>query len=61
MSEGPVKNGMQRVRQAALTLLVVAAATRIAWAFLAPLVPILVSLVVVLVVIWAAVFGFRSK
>ena len=57
MSDNSVKGGMQRARQAAITLLVVAVAARIVWAFMAPLVPILVSFVVVVVVISVAVFG----
>jgi hypothetical protein len=57
MSEGPVKGGMQRVRQAAFTLVLVAVAARICWEFLVPLVPILVSFIVVLVVLGVAVFG----
>jgi len=61
MSEGPTKNGMQRVRHMALTLLAVAVAARIAWLLLDPLVPILVSLVVVLAVISVALFGWRPK
>jgi hypothetical protein len=60
MSDGPVKGWVGQVRQVVLTLLLVAAGVRIAWALLAPAVPILVSLVVVLVVLSVAVFGPRS-
>jgi hypothetical protein len=60
MSDGPVKSWVGQVRQVVLTLLLVAAGVRIAWALLAPVVPILVSLVVVLVVLSVAVFGPRS-
>lgn len=54
------QGGMQRVRQAALTLVLVAVAARVCWAFLAPLVPILVTFIVVLVVIGVAVFRWRK-
>ena len=57
----PVKNSMQRVRQAAYTLVLVAVAARIVWGFLAPLLPILICFIVVLAVIWFALFGVRSK
>lgn len=45
---------------AAISLVLVAAAARITWSLLAPLVPILVSLVVVLFVLWVALFGLRK-
>lgn len=61
MSDGPLKNGMGKLRQIVLTLLLVAAVVRIAWALLAPAVPILVSLAVVIVVLNVALFGWRSK
>jgi hypothetical protein len=61
MSEGPVKSWVNRVRQAVFTLLMMAAGVRVAWAFLAPVVPILVSLIVVLVVLSVALFGRRSS
>ena len=60
MSDGPVKGWVGQVRQMVLTLLLVAAGARIAWALLAPAVPALVSLVVVLVVLSVAIFGPRS-
>lgn len=60
MSDGPVKGWVGQIRQGVLTLLLVAAGVRIAWALLAPAVPILVSIVVVLVVLSVAVFGPRS-
>lgn len=60
MSDGPVKSGMARVRQAVLTLLLAAAGVRVAWALLAPAIPILVSLIVVLVVLGVAL-GARFK
>lgn len=61
MANGPVKSGVDRVRQAAVTVLIVAAGVRIAWALVAPAVPILVSLIVVLAVLSFALFGRRSK
>jgi len=61
MPEGPVKNWMGRVRQSVLTLLLAAAGVRIAWSVLAPVVPILVSLLVVLAVLSVALFGRRAK
>lgn len=48
---------MKRVRQAVVTLLIVAAGARLAWDWIAPVVPILVSIVVVGVVIWIALGG----
>jgi hypothetical protein len=57
MSGSPVRGGMQRVRQVAFILVLVAVASRVAWALLSPLVPILVSLIVVLVVLWVALGG----
>jgi hypothetical protein len=61
MSDGPLKSGVGKVRQVVLTLLMVAAGARIAWALMAPAVPVLVSLMVVLVVLGMAVYGPRSK
>ncbi len=61
MSESSPKSWMSRVRQAMLLLLGVAAGVRIAWALLAPAVPVLVSLVVVITVLWFALFGRHSK
>jgi len=61
MGDSSVKSWTARVRQAALTLLAIAVAARIAWSLLAPLVPILVSFVVVVVVISIAVFGWHRK
>jgi hypothetical protein len=61
MSDGPLKNGMGKVRQVVLTLLLVAVVVRIAWALLAPAVPILASLAVVIVVLNMALFGRRPK
>jgi hypothetical protein len=60
MSEGPLKSGVGRLRQVLLTLLLVAIGVRVAWTLLAPAVPILVSLIVVLAVLSVALFG-RSK
>jgi hypothetical protein len=60
VSDGPVKAWTGRVRQAVTTLLVVAAGARLAWDLLAPVVPILVSLSVVICVLWVA-FGGRIK
>jgi hypothetical protein len=48
---------VKRVRQAVITMLMVAAGARLAWDFLAPVVPILVSIVVVATVIWIALGG----
>lgn len=56
MSTSP-KNWMEHVRKAVLLLLGTALGTRVAWELFAPAVPILVSLVVVLTVIWFALFG----
>ncbi len=61
MSDNQVKEWTGRVRQAAMTLLVVAVAARLVWTLLAPVVPVLVSLVVVIVVLGVAIFGRRSK
>ena len=61
MSDGPLKSGVGKVRLVVLTLLMVAAGVRIAWALMAPVVPVLVSLIVVLVVLGMALFGLRSK
>jgi hypothetical protein len=52
---------MEHVRKAVLLLLGVATGARIAWALLAPVVPTLVSLVVVLAALGIALFGLRSK
>ncbi len=61
MSDGPLKDWTGRVRQAVVTLLLVAAGVRLAWALLAPDLPLLVSLAVVLIVLGVAVFGRRLK
>ncbi len=61
MSDGPLKSGVGKVRQVVLTLLMVAAGARIAWTIMAPVVPVLVSLIVALVVLSVAIFGPRSK
>ena len=44
VSKSPIKGGMEHIRKAVLLLLGVAAGVRIAWALLAPAVPVLVSL-----------------
>ena len=61
VSKSPIKGGMEHIRKAVLLLLGVAAGVRIAWALLAPAVPILVSLLVVLTVLGLALYGRRSK
>jgi hypothetical protein len=61
MSDGPLKSWVGKVRQVVFTLLLVAAVARIAWALMAPAVPILVSIIVVLVVLSVALFGPQSK
>lgn len=48
---------MQQVRRAVLLLLGVAAGANLAWRLLAPAVPVLVSLAVVIVVLYVAIFG----
>jgi hypothetical protein len=61
MSESSsVKSWAGRVRQAVTTLLVVAAGARLAWDLLAPVVPILVSLAIVICVLRVALFGLRK-
>lgn len=50
-----------QTRQAVLTVLLAAVGVRVAWALLAPAVPELVSLAVILTVLGVAVFGWRSK
>ncbi len=57
MNDSWFKGGMKRVRQAVLTLLVVAAGARLAWSLIAPVVPILVSLAVVICVLWVTLGG----
>ena len=57
MSDGSFKSWMEHVRRAVLLLLGVAAGVRIAWALLAPAVPLLVSLAVALTVLWIALVG----
>jgi hypothetical protein len=52
---------MEHIRKAVLLLLGVAAGVRIAWALLAPAVPLLVSLAVALTVLWIAIVGRHSK
>jgi hypothetical protein len=61
MSDSSVKGSMERVRQALFLVLGVAAGVRIAWALLAPALPILVSLAVVLAVLGLALFGRHVK
>jgi hypothetical protein len=61
VSDNSPKAWFGRVRQAILTVLAVAAAVRVAWWLLAPAVPELVSLAVVLSVLGVAFFGWRSK
>jgi hypothetical protein len=61
VSDTSVKGWMSQVRRAVLLVLGVAAGVRIAWALVAPAVPILVSLAVVITVLWVALFGPRSK
>jgi hypothetical protein len=57
VTDGWFKGGTRRVRQAVLTLLVVAAGARLSWDLLAPVVPVLVSLAVVICVLWVALGG----
>jgi hypothetical protein len=57
VTDGWFKSLAKRVRQAVLTLLVVAAGARLSWDLLAPVVPILVSLAVVGSVLWVALGG----
>ena len=52
---------MEHIRKAVLLLLGVAAGVRIAWALLAPAVPVLVSLAVALTVLWIALVGWRGQ
>jgi len=61
MSDGPVKGSVGRFRQALFTLLAVAVGAHIVWTLLAPIIPLLVSIVAVLVVLGVALFGPRSK
>lgn len=61
MSDGSFKGWMEHIRKAVLLLLGVAAGVRIAWALLAPAVPVLVSLVVVLFVLGLVIFGRAAK
>jgi uncharacterized membrane protein YqjE len=61
MSDGPVKSWLDQVRRVVVTVLLVAAGVRIAWVMLAPAIPMLVSLFMVLVVLSVALFGPRSK
>lgn len=61
MSEGPLKGWVGKVRQVVVTLLMVAVGVRVAWTLMAPAVPVLVSLIVVLVVLSVTVFGLHSK
>jgi hypothetical protein len=60
VSNGWFKGGMEHVRRAVLLLLGVAAGVNLAWRLLAPAVPVLVSLAVVIVVLHVAVFGRRG-
>jgi hypothetical protein len=48
---------MEHVRGAVLLLLGVAVGANVAWRLLAPAVPVLVSLAVVIVVLYVAIFG----
>jgi hypothetical protein len=57
VSDSWFKGSVKRVRQAVFTLLGVAAGARLAWGLIAPAVPILVSLAVVLTVLWVSVGG----
>jgi hypothetical protein len=57
MASEPGKNWLEHIRKAVLLLLGTALGVRIAWELFAPAVPILVGLVVVLTVIWFALFG----
>jgi hypothetical protein len=43
-----------------VVLLVTAVGVRVAWALMAPVVPVLVSLAVVIAVMWAVLVGRRS-
>jgi hypothetical protein len=52
---------MEHIRKAVLLLLGVAAGVRIAWALVAPAVPLLVSLAVALTVLWIALVGRRNS
>ena len=61
MSEGPLKSWVGKVRQVVVTLLMVAVGVRVAWTLMAPAVPVLVSLIVVLMVLSVAIFGLHSK
>jgi len=54
---GRFKSGTEHVRHAVLLLLGVAVGVNLAWRLLAPAVPILVSLAVVIVVLYIAIFG----
>jgi hypothetical protein len=57
VSDSWFKGAVKRVRQAVLVLLLVAAGVHLAWSLLAPAIPILVSLAIVLTVLWVAVGG----
>lgn len=57
MSDGSPKTWIGRIRQAVLVVLAVAAAVRVAWWLLAPALPELVSLAVVLTVLALALYG----
>ena len=61
MTGGMFKNWMEHVRQAVLLVLGVAAGVNLAWRLLAPAVPVLVSLAVVMVVLYVAIFGRRGS
>jgi hypothetical protein len=61
VSDNSIKGWMEHIRKAVLLLLGVAAGVRIAWALLAPAVPILVSLAVALTVLWIALVGRRHS
>jgi len=51
---------MEHIRRAVLLVLGVAAGVHLAWSLLAPVVPVLVSLAIVIVVMYVAIFG-RSR
>jgi len=61
VSDNSIKGWMGQARRAVLLLLLVAAGMRIAWALVAPAVPLLVSLNVALTVLWIALVGRRGQ
>ena len=60
MAGNPVRAGIKRLYEAVVVLLVTAVGVRVAWALMAPVVPVLVSLAVVIAVMWAVLVGRRS-